>query len=579
MVKSKGKSKGKEKGKNQVGEGGGRRRRGEEESPTFDTVWPTSMVTAKSSTRKATTGRYTQTDGHCAEGPRWQISPRHGEFITNWGCLYFTQLRSRHFPDTQASCAKFCDEQIGCGAYSWPEHRECCVYNSSHHKGDGTPGAHCNVKGGWATRVEGHSQWSSTGADILVGAKGTGVGGYYAERFITLLEESFNRLQTYARSRPHPSVVLSHTDPHPLCRFGGVASLGENALSSYTPPASIYGSAGTGKVNCCQDNCGPGTLYKAYPVLWDKAAVYPPKGRGCPVPKLVPAGAHIVRIVPCGTEMDNVGVFCALVKIVKGNDPLVQGWTIITPSGQTSEEKASVQRSLDFNCDQLKNCILEDDVKFVVAKLSQVVAESADQSIRNAITSLRFEAAQQSFGLCTCVGGEPAQGSECSKGAVVMQQCTSCHAGRTLVELTNGEKLCKSNVCTCDFSPSHEYISKGQARVATYAASIGNASLCPTNNRSIGEICPASMLAKQDQDYTKMLAVGAPPPPPALPLPPVPPGKECTACSAAECTFGKLCGPVYVCSAGAAKRGCHKEPRFWPRPHSGCDKCCNAADC
>ena len=162
-----------------------------------------------------------------------------------------------------------------------------------------------------------------------------------------------------------------------------------------------------------------------------------------------------------------------------------------------------------------------------------------------------------------------------------MQRCASCHAGRTLVRLSNGGRLCKPNVCTCEFSPTHEYVSKGQARVATYAASIGNASLCPTDNRSIGEVCPASMLTKQDQDYTKML--GAPPPPPraaAPPLPPVPPGKECAACSVAECAFGKLCGAApYVCSSGAAKRGCHQDPRFWPRPYSGCDKCCNAAEC
>ena len=185
-----------------------------------------------------------------------------------------------------------------------------------------------------------------------------------------------------------------------------------------------------------------------------------------------------------------------------------------------------------------------------------------------------------------------------------MQRCTSCHAGRTFVELSNGEKLCKPNACTCDFPPSHSHTSKkvwnsaghfdelGQVRVATYAASIGNASLCPTNNRSIGDVCPASTLSKQDQDYTR-----PPPPPPtqqptlsptANPTTPNPTAnpianptkKACSACSVAECTFGKLCGPnPYVCTAGVTKRGCHKEPSFWPGPHSGCDKCCNAADC
>lgn len=168
----------------------------------------------KGSTMKVTAGlHYAQTVGQCTGGPYWQSKPMRGKYQH---CLYFEQLRSPRFlPSTKASCAKFCDEQIGCGAYSYSHHKECCVFNSSHHKGDGTPGIHCNIKGDWANRVEDHNQWPSAGADILAEANGTRVGGYYAERFITLLEETFNRVQTYARSQPHPSVPLSHTDRQP----------------------------------------------------------------------------------------------------------------------------------------------------------------------------------------------------------------------------------------------------------------------------------------------------------------------------------------------------------------------------
>jgi len=113
--------------------------------------------------------------------------------------------------------------------------------------------------------------------------------------------------------------------------------------------------------NCCRGNCGAeqkederrdvigwvnGTRYNGFPVMWDRDAVEPPplmyfdskvnsecrRFRGsmglhldthalaspCEVPKMgVPKDAHMVRIVPCGGEVENRAVVCALVKLVE----------------------------------------------------------------------------------------------------------------------------------------------------------------------------------------------------------------------------------------------------------------------
>lgn len=126
--------------------------------------------------------------------------------------------------------------------------------------------------------------------------------------------------------------------------------------------------AGTGKPNCCPNACGSSTELGTKPFMWDQDALEPfkeneynwtyPRSKdskhtfadrlqmrlrtyktgdvaypaGCVIPEQgIPAGAHLLRLEPCGVSGLAVTV-CMIVKIEVGGDPLVVGHGDILPT-------------------------------------------------------------------------------------------------------------------------------------------------------------------------------------------------------------------------------------------------------
>lgn len=220
------------------------------------------------------------------------------------------------------------------------------------------------------------------------------------KRLEELLEESFNSISMPARYGDHG------------------ATLGQNTAKDLPGMHNDdFQGGGTGKHNCCSWNCGPDTPYGGYPVMWDQAAVQPldlakykfERTNGarkvgnawityptmstrafylawwkagitdypaaCPIPpEGLPEHSHLVRVSPCYGEWENVGVFCALVKITTGDDPVVQAWgemhgDVGVWSGARHRMKARY-------------------------KTMRNMVHSADTVIRKAVLALRYELAQ-----------------------------------------------------------------------------------------------------------------------------------------------------------------------------------------
>jgi len=134
-------------------------------------------------------------------------------------------------------------------------------------------------------------------------------------------------------------------------------------------------------VNCCYNNCGAGTKYNGFPVMWDQDAIEPPPiqifnervnpplerrpvlehtvesafmvqpatvndfAAPCPVPRNVPKDSHMIRIASCGSEYENRGVFCALVKLTVGGNNVVDGWAKIYEPPISTKEIVKVYQS------------------------------------------------------------------------------------------------------------------------------------------------------------------------------------------------------------------------------------------
>jgi len=193
----------------------------------------------------------------------------------------------------------------------------------------------------WSERIITNEEWASNGTDVFTDAS---LGGFYKERILDLLESEFNTIEVAAN-------------------MGGMLSIGKNGVTTQKGNY-LQAGGGTGKLNCCRNNCGPNSKYGSYPVLWDEEAVNPNgKGKGwtnyparCEVSDLMPKDAHMLRVTPCGTEYQNVGVTCVLVKLTKtknpsSGEPAVQGWTKVLPVSHTNFERTKYKINSGRNCD------------------------------------------------------------------------------------------------------------------------------------------------------------------------------------------------------------------------------------
>ena len=208
---------------------------------------------------------------------------------------------------------------------------------------------------------------------------------------------------------------------------------------------------GTGKLNCCGRSCGPATEYGTRPLLRNQEALAPVntekwqreygkvnkgrmqfrldrlrnhdrKGRNdaypahCPLPKDgVPEGAHLLRIAlchgdhPANPPYSDAMVFCALVKITIGQNPVVEGFSEIT----RAESAANIPGDAELNDafrDKIKqeklmkmcpDLIRNNDTAMTNEKaaclepfkegtLRSAVVDHADGIVRAAIAALRF---------------------------------------------------------------------------------------------------------------------------------------------------------------------------------------------
>jgi hypothetical protein len=180
--------------------------------------------------------------------------------------------------------------------------------------------------------------------------------------------------QKWGRTGARRCVSYQRYAPKDLCRSWRSLLMqvmeglfNEHALEVIQGGAATLGMyenhRGTGKENCCSQNCGEGTTFKGWPLMFDQDAVSPPQPEGsmlrdgtkvagkyvagCPIPTDgIPKGAHMLRLTPCGAESMNQGVICALIKISigsgkgQGQGRLVSGWGEVVSASRDPPECA-----------------------------------------------------------------------------------------------------------------------------------------------------------------------------------------------------------------------------------------------
>jgi len=206
--------------------------------------------------------------------------------------------------------------------------------------------------------------------------------------------------------------------------------------------ASLRNST-TSKLGCCNRMCGTNSLFGGYSVMWDKDAIEPPvcgqvgKNKGishrfeclnpaCPIPKVVPKGAHMVRIRTCngGSSLSNYaqgeegfGTYCALVKVSVGGTRVVDGWAKVIKApdhvNQVSQAYQSLSNGKHWPKSKADKCAayeygckrnlyktttptLETQIHWNAAwirqkQLEKYLGSKTDVIIREALALLRFE--------------------------------------------------------------------------------------------------------------------------------------------------------------------------------------------
>jgi hypothetical protein len=205
---------------------------------------------------------------------------------------------------------------------------------------------------GWSNRKLDHAKWPTKAGHVDVLSLKHPQGGANRRRIEEELEASANQIKFEWANNPeldrmctfNPVFYKGYKGPNPSCigKYGEGLSFG--SLKS--------ANGGEGKAGRCFDSNGPSSAYGGYALMWDQDAVQPlntttynhvnlehwnrgthPFPAGCAIPPSgVPPGAHLLRVVPCKGAFDNSAVFCTLVKITEGSNPLVEGFGDIVES-------------------------------------------------------------------------------------------------------------------------------------------------------------------------------------------------------------------------------------------------------
>jgi hypothetical protein len=175
----------------------------------------------------------------------------------------------------------------------------------------------------------------------------------------------------------------------------------------------------------------------------------------------------MLRLTPCGGEDYDAGVICILVKLTKGDDPLVNGWSEILSADKSTmidtmnENTISDTRKYSYKtggnspspysetyCRTIPSTDSSHWRNTCTRTLAFVddVFPKLDGMIRQAIGKLRFEMADHALDICTCANGVAKTGTDCTGGIGAGEKCSSCNSG--YYETSYG--TCEEKICTCN---------------------------------------------------------------------------------------------------------------------------------